>query len=135
PGPTSRPNGLPLVTLYYRNDDGGAGGGKVSFLSFDPPADGEYQVRISDPRGQGSSQHAYRLTLRRPRPDFTVSFTPTSPAVWQGQGLPVTVNVDRRDGFEDEIAVKLENLPPGFRAPATSIPTGENSTSFALSVA
>src|SRR5207247_1214579 len=38
----------------------------------------------------------------------------------------------RRDGFEDEIALKLENLPPGFRAPATSIPAGETSTSFAL---
>jgi dipeptidyl aminopeptidase/acylaminoacyl peptidase len=132
PGTTFPPNGLPLVMLYYRNDDGGARYGKDSFLRFDPPADGDYQVCISDARGQGSSQHVYRLTLRRPRPDFNVTFNPPAPAVWQGGAVPVNVSVDRRDGFEDEIALKIENLPPGFRAPATSIPASESSTSFAL---
>jgi Planctomycete cytochrome C/WD domain, G-beta repeat len=132
PGTTFPPNGLPLVTLYYRNDDGVARHGKDSYLGFDPPADGEYQVRITDARGQGGNRHAYRLTLRRPRPDFTVSFSPTTPSVWQGGAVPVAVNVERRDGFEGEIAVRLENLPPGFSAPRTSVPAGENSTAFAL---
>jgi WD40 repeat protein len=132
PGTTFPPSGFPQVTLYYRNDDGGAAYGKDSFLAFDPPADGDYQVRVGDARGQGGSQYAYRLTLRRPRPDFTVSFTPTAPAVWQGGAVPVSVRVERRDGFEGEIALKLENLPAGFSAPPTSIPAGENSTSFSL---
>src|SRR5262249_38129571 len=35
-------------------------------------------------------------------------------------------------GFEGEIDLRLLNLPTGFSAPATSIPAGENSTSFAL---
>ncbi len=132
PGTTFPPNGLPLVTLYARNDDGGARSGKDSQLTFDVPADGDYQVRVRDARGQGGPQHAYRLTLRRPRPDFAVSFAPTAPAVWQGGAVPVTVNVDRRDGFEDEIALKLENLPPGFSAPVSNVLTGETSTAFAL---
>ena len=38
PGTTFPPNGLPVVTLYYRNDDGGAGFGKDSRLVFDAPA-------------------------------------------------------------------------------------------------
>lgn len=132
PGTTFPPNGLPLVTLFWRNDDGGAAFGKDAQLTFDPPADGEYQVRVSDARGEGSSQHVYRLTLRRPRPDFNVSFTPTAPAVWQSGAIPVTVNIDRRDGFDGEVQVKLDNLPPGFSAPAANVLAGENSTAFAL---
>jgi hypothetical protein len=42
------------------------------------------------------------------------------------------VTADRTDGFADAIHLRLENLPPGFSAPATTIPAGENSTTFAL---
>jgi len=132
PGATFPPNGLPIVTLYYRNDDGGSGFGKDSRLVFDPPADGEYQVRIGDSRGQGGRDYIYRLTMRPPRPSYNVSFSPTTPNVWKGGAIPITVTVDRIDEFDGPIEVKLENLPPGFSAPATTIPEGERSTSFAL---
>jgi hypothetical protein len=132
PGTTFPPNGFPVVTLFYRNDDGGPGYGKDSRLFFDPPADGEYRVRVGDSRGEGGSNYAYRLTVRPPRPGFTVSFGPTSPAVWKGGAVPVTVTADRADGFDGAIEVRLENLPAGFSAPPTSIPEGENSTTFAL---
>jgi hypothetical protein len=132
PGTTFPPNGLPVVTLYYRNDDGGPGFGKDSRLVFDPPADGDYQVRVSDARSQGSSLHAYRLTIRPPRPRFAVHFQPTTPTVWKGGGVPMTVTADRIDEYDDAIAVHLENLPPGLSAPAAIIPAGEKSASFAL---
>jgi hypothetical protein len=132
PGATFPPNGYPVFTVYYRNDDGGPGYGKDSRLFFDPPADGEYLVRVSDARGSAAPEGAYRLTVRPPRPSFTVNFSPTEPSVWKGGALPITVNADRTDGFEDAIHLRLENLPPGFSAPATTIPAGENSTAFAL---
>jgi hypothetical protein len=132
PGSTFPPNGFPVVTLYYRNDDGGPGYGKDSRLVFDPPADGDYQVRVGDSRGEGGPSFAYRLTIRPPRPSFTVSFNPTTPAVWKDGAVPITVTADRADGFDGEIAVRLENLPTGFSAPATTIPAGEESTTFAL---
>ena len=50
PGTAFPPSGFPPVTLSYRNDDGGAAFGKDSFLSFDPSADGEYQVRVGEAR-------------------------------------------------------------------------------------
>jgi hypothetical protein len=133
PGASFPPNGFSLVTLYYRNDDGGPGFGKDSRLFFDPPADGDYQVRIGDSLGHGGSAYAYRLTVRPPRPDFSVSFNPTAPAVWRGGAVPVTASADRTDGFDGAIEVRLENLPPGFSAPATTIPAEENSTTFSLS--
>jgi hypothetical protein len=132
PGATFPPNGLPVIGLYYRNDDGGAGYGKDSRLFFDPPADGEYQVRVGDSRNQGGSNYGYRLTVRPPRPGFNISFNPTHPVVWKGGAIPVTVRADRIDGFEGAIDLRLENVPPGFSAPVTTIPEGENATAFAL---
>jgi WD40 repeat protein len=132
PGTAFPPNGFPVVTLYYRNDDGGPGFGSDSRLVFDPPSDGDYFVHITDSRGRGGNNYAYRLTVRPPRPSFDVSFNPKSPAVGKGGALPITVTADRIDGYEGPIAVRFEGLPPGFSAPATTIPAGENSTAFAL---
>jgi WD40 repeat protein len=132
PGMTFPPNGFPVITLYYRNDDGGPGFGRDSRVIFDPPADGEYRVRIGDSRAQGGDNYAYRLTVRPPRPSFNVSLSPMNAAVWKGGAIPITVNADRIDGFEDAIHLKLTNLPPGFSAPETTIPAGENSTAVAL---
>src|SRR6185437_13086263 len=106
--------------------------GKDSRLVFDPPADGEYQVRIGDARGQGSLRHAYQLTVRPPRPTFNVRFSPTTPAVSKGGAVSLNINADRHDDFDGPIEVRLEDLPPGFHAPATTIPAHENSTSLAL---
>lgn len=132
PGTTFPPNGFPVVTLYYRNDDGGPGYGKDSRLFFDVPADGEYRVRVGDSAGQGGPQYGYRLTVRPPRPSFNVRFSPTSPAVWKGNAVPISVTADRFDGFDGPIEVRLENLPPGLSAPVTTIPAGEHTTAFAL---
>jgi hypothetical protein len=132
PGTAFPPNGFPVVALDYRNDDGGPGFGKDSRIVFDPPADGTYQVRIGDARGQGGPAFGYRLTVRRPRPDFQVKWNPTAPAVWQGGAIPIAVTADRFDEFDDAIEVRLENLPPGLSAPVTTIPAGETTTAFAL---
>jgi hypothetical protein len=126
------PNGLPTFALDYRNDDGGPGYGKDSLLFFDVPADGVYQARVSDARGAGGPSHAYRLTVRPPRPDFSISFTPTAPAVWKGGAIPVGINATRTDGIEGPIRVRLEGLPPGFSAPSTTIDASQLSTSIAL---
>jgi len=132
PGTPLTPNGFPTFTIYYANDDGGPGFGRDSRLVFDPPADGPYQVRIGDARGQGGKSYVYRLTVRPPRPSFNVSLSPKAPVVWKGGAIPVTVSADRIDDYEGPIAVRLDNLPPGFSAPATTIPGGENSTALAL---
>ena len=73
PGKTFPPNGMPVFTLNYRNDDGGQGYGKDSRLFFDPPADGTYQVRVTDTRGAFGPTYAFRVTVRPPKPDFTVT--------------------------------------------------------------
>jgi WD40 repeat protein len=131
-GSTFPPNGLPVVTLNYRNDDGGPGYGKDSCLFFDPPADGTYRVRIGDARGQAGPTYAYRLTVRPPRPDFSIRFNPTAPSVWKGGAVPISVTATRIDGFDGRIDLALENLPPGFSAPPTHIGRDDTTTAFSL---
>jgi len=133
PGTTFPPNGMPVYTLYQRNDDGGPGLGADSKLFFDPPADGEYQVRIRDSRGAGGTGYAYRLTVREPRPDYAIRFTPTAPEVWRGGAVPINVTVDRFDDFDGPIHVELQGLPEGFHAPSAVIAGNLNTTTIAMS--
>lgn len=132
PGTTFPPNGFPVFALHYRNDDGGPGYGRDSRILFDPPADGTYTVRLGDARGLGGVNFGYRLTIRSPRPSFTVRFTPPGPAVWKGGAVPLTIAADRLDGYDGPIAVRFEGLPPGLSAPATTIEPGTFSTTVAL---
>ncbi len=132
PGTTFPPNGLPVFPIAYRNDDGGPGYGKDSRIMFDPPADGIYQVRVTDARGAGGPTHAYRVTVRPPRPDYSINFNPTAPSVWKGGAVPVNVSTTRLDGFDGPIHLTLEGLPKGFHAPATVIEGNLTGTAFAL---
>jgi hypothetical protein len=132
PGSSFPPNGLPVFPIYYRNDDGGASHGKDSFLTFEAPAEGTYQIRVTDARGSSGPTYAYRVTVRPPKPDFTVSFSPTAPSVWKGGGVPVNATIDRIDGFAGLVRLQLEGLPSGFHAPPTFIEPGQTTTAFTL---
>ncbi len=132
PGRTFAPNGLPVVMLYYRNDDGGPLYGKDSRLNFTAPADGEYQVRLRDTRGLQGEEFAYRLTVREPAPDFTLDVSPSNPNVPRGGRQVVRVTAARVDGFDGPIIVEARGLPAGVRATRNTIFSGQDSTSLVL---
>jgi WD40 repeat protein len=132
PGTVFPPNGYPVFTLYYRNDDGGPGYGRDSRIFFDPPADGDYLIRVRDARGQGGERFGYRLSVRAPRPSFNVRFNPTNPVVPRGGAVSIHVAADRLDGYEGPINIHLENLPAGFSAPPTTIEAGQAGTDLAV---
>src|SRR5205085_7725020 len=126
---------LPVVTVYYRNDDGGPMYGKDSRLAFKAPADGDYTVRIRDVRGMQGERFAYRLTIRAPAPDFVLAVDPENPNVPRGAALPLTVTALRTEGFDGEIEVKLLDLPNGFTTTTGTIRAGMNSTVLLLMAA
>jgi hypothetical protein len=134
-GSTFPPNGLPIRRLYAANDDGGPGVGADSRLEFVPPSDGEYFVRVTDVRGQSGPEYAYHLSIRSPVPDFSITLDPENPNVPRGGSLPVTVSVDRRDGFNGWIDVRMEGLPSGFAATSVRIDPESNSGVLVLSAA
>jgi len=133
PGKTFVGNGLPLVRLPYRNDDGGPGYGKDSRLRFTAPADGEYIVRLRDVRGLHGDDYAYRLTVRPPAPDFKLSVNPSHPNVPVGGRIPVTVTALRLDDFDGPIDVTVDDLPAGLSATRGVIEPGQVSTTLLLS--
>lgn len=112
------PNGLPVFTLNYANDDSGYRKmGSDSQLTFIPSRDGRYLARVSDTRGWSGERHAYRLTIREPAPDFAVTVdTAKLRAVPAGGAMGFSVKADRKDGFDAPIEVTIEGLPPGFHA-------------------
>jgi len=134
-GSTFVSNGMPVVHLPYRNDDGGPGYGKDSRLRFTAPADGEYIVRLSDVRGLHGEDYAYRLTVRPPSPDFQLTVDPPSPNVPVGGRIPVTVTALRLDDFDGPVDVSIEDLPAGLSATQGVIEPGQVSTTLLLSAA
>lgn len=113
------PNGLPVFRLTYENDDDPQrDGGKDSVLQFTAPSDGTYHLRIGDTRGFGSEKSTYRLVCRRAVPDFEVSIAAgAKPTVSPGSGREFQLKLKRKDGFEGEVGVNVEGLPPGFHSP------------------
>lgn len=115
PTDTFAPNGLPVFTLNYSDDDDGEHKlGSDSRLVFTAPADGPYLVRVTDTRGAGGDRYVYRLTVRPAVPDFNVSIDMANASIPAGQGKSFSVNVDRVDGFDGPVAVELTGAPPGF---------------------
>ena len=133
PGRKFSPNGLPLVPLFYRNDDGGPGYGKDSLVHFTAPADGDYLVRIRDVRGAGGAEYTYRLSLHAPRPDFRLASSPVNPNVPAGGSIPIAVEAKRIDGFDGPIAVTVDDLPPGLHATSAVVEPGQFTTTLLLS--
>lgn len=135
PGTSLPPNGLPVTTINYRNDDGGPMYGKDSRLSFVAPADGAYLVRIRDVRGMQGERFAYRLSIHEPTPDFVLFADPENPNIARGTSLPITITAYRHDGLEGDIAVKLLDLPAHFTATEGVIRHGQNSTVVTIAAA
>jgi hypothetical protein len=132
PGTVFPKSGVATKKLTYSNDDGGPSFSKDSRVTFDPPADAEYLVRVEDVRGLGGGEFGYHLVLRRPRPSFRVDLGTENPNIPRGGTTLVTVNVNRWDGFDQAIEVKAEQLPPGVSATPAVIALGELSGTLAL---
>jgi hypothetical protein len=110
-------NGLPVFPLYYSNDDASDRDiGADSRLTFTAPADGSYIVRVTDTTGVGRERYLYRLTLRKPQPDFNVRIEGAGPNVPAGSGQSFTLTRQMIDGFDGDIRVEIGgSLPPGFK--------------------
>jgi hypothetical protein len=102
-------------------------------VTFTPPADGDYTVSVADVRGLGGDDFGYHLVLRRPSPSFRVSLSTENPNIPRGGTTLVPVNLTRLDGFDADVEVKAESLPPGITATPTRLVQGELSGIIAFS--
>ena len=63
--------------------------------------------------GTAAPQYLYRLAVRPPRPDFSLTVSPVNPRVAAGGTVALAVTAQRRDGFDGEISLSLPQPPPG----------------------
>jgi len=113
------PNGLPVFPVAWENDDESLRRlGTDSQLIFEPPADGDYIVRVTDTRGFGATDKPddfqYTLEIRQPRPSFRVSVSGKNPKVSPGSGRELVFTATRIEGYDGPIRIEVDNLPDGF---------------------
>ncbi len=117
PGTSLIPNGLPVFTVYYENDDDARRElGADSRLTFTAPADGDYVVRLKDVRGQAGEKYTYSLVVRPLDSDFSVTLRDRKLAISPGSGKEFRITAKREDGYEGPIEVRVDGLPDGLTA-------------------
>ena len=102
-------------------------GGSDSRAQFVVPADGDYDVVVSDLSGQDKNLAAiFRLVLEKRAADFSLTI-PQQLNVPIGGTAQLAVAVERMGGFADEIAIELEGMPDGMTTKTElMIPAGKD---------
>jgi hypothetical protein len=105
-------------------------------LEFTVPADGEYQLRVTDLSGRsGNRAAAYHLTVEQARPGFSIS-VPELAGLPIGGTFSLTIDAVRSGGFVDPIAISLDGLPPDVATPEDlAIPAKKTRLKFDLTAA
>lgn len=110
-------------------------------LSFVPQTDGDYRITLLNQAGGGGAAHLYRLAVREARPDFHLlagtelaktinnDAYPWVPVLRRGGSAVYRIIAFRQDGFEGDISVTVEGLPPGVRAEPLVL-SGDTSQGF-----
>ena len=103
-----------------------------SRLEYTLPKAGTYFLTLSDTQNQGGNAFAYRLRVRRRKPDFALRVTPSTLTSEPGQNALVTVHALRKDGFAGPIHLTLANAPKGFSLSGGWIPAGQDKAQMTL---
>jgi hypothetical protein len=108
---------------------------------FEVKEDGTYRLQVRDLFGgtRTDPNNIYRLIVRQATPDFSLAAwavhmtlrngdraSLSKPmALRQGDSRAFEVAVQRRDGFDGEIEISMENLPQGVTAAGLKIGKGK----------
>ncbi|MDB6140414.1 MAG: hypothetical protein JWO94_3486 [Verrucomicrobiaceae bacterium] len=136
--------GLPLDALLVvcdstdtelaRNDD--ASEGDDPLLSWKAPADGLYQVKVTDLFNRGGEAAEYVLMLGTEEPDFSATVTSKPPLILEaGKTLEFKGSVKRSKGFTGELFASVHGLPPGVEADAVPLPAKDGEFTVVLKAA
>ncbi len=96
------------------------------------PTDGTYFVHVSDTQKQGGPAYAYRLRISARRRDFDLRVVPSTINARPGSRVPLTVYALRKDGFEGDIRVALQDPPEGFVLSDGLIPADKENVELVL---
>jgi hypothetical protein len=101
------------------NDDAN---GKDAAITFTPPADGDYVVRVRDLNNKGGDGFVYYLEADHARADFVLKADPSKAMIGPGSRTAWYVQVTRVNGFDGPVKVDVKDLPTGVSASPLTIP-------------
>lgn len=104
------------------NNDDGPGLGKDSRLDWGCPADGDYFLQVGDLHSRGGATFVYHVTAQLAKPDFLLRCDDDKALIGPDSGYAMYVLITRRNGFNGEVKLSVENLPPGVTVTADRIP-------------
>jgi len=91
-------------------------GNPDSTLYYKPQHDGPVFLTIKDRMGRGGPSYEYRLNVKSERPGFQLVTIPENFVVSRGDSAELKVYLIREAGFEDEVSVWFEGMPPGLES-------------------
>ena len=103
-----------------------------SYLCFTAPQTGDYVFRISDTAGHGGNEFGYFLRIDTLRPSFNLYVHPSAPAVRVNAAVPVHIQVEPREGFHDDIRLRIKAPGQYSIIGSDTIPAGTRSTVITL---
>jgi hypothetical protein len=135
----------------FNQDDSGQNIGQLRFTTnsrdprwdFTAPTDGNYTVCVRDLYHQqrGDPRFTYRLSIRRPQPDFRLvvvprhDVQPDAAVVGRGGKQWMDVLAFRKDGHDGPIRVEASDLPAGITCEPVVIGTGKTSAPLVFTAA
>jgi len=105
-----------------------------SALCFELPADGTYFLHISDAQNKSGLENKYFLRISEAIPDFQVYMDPSALNGRSGDHVPVTLHVQRQDGFDGPIDLYVKEGPEGLYISGGRIPAGVNKARATLAI-
>lgn len=118
--------------ILANNDDGT---GKDSYLAWTCPDDVEYCLQITDLHSRGGPDFVYYVAALDGLPDFVLYSDDDKALIGPGSGYAMYLRAERRNGFNGDIKVSVEGLPPGVTATADRIPANMTQGCVILSAA
>lgn len=91
-------------------------GNPDSSVVYTPAADGPLTAHVRDRIGRGGDGFAYLLKVSEEHAGFQLLTNPENFSVPRGGSAVLTVFLIREPGFEGEVPVWFEDLPPGVKA-------------------
>lgn len=85
-----------------------------SYLRATLPTNGIYYIHLTDAQHNGGEEHAYRLRISAPQPDFALRVVPSSVSIRSNSAVSLSVYAIRQDGFTGNIKLGLKDAPSGF---------------------
>ena len=136
--------GLPLDALLVvcdsedkelaRNDD--ATEGDDPLLSWKAPADGVFQIKVTDLFNRGGEADEYVLMLGLEEPSFAASITSKPPlSVEAGKSVELKATLKRTASFSGDLMATLHGLPPGVTADVVPAPAKNGDFTVVLKAA